>query len=271
MKQQLRMPDSADRDLLRRFRRASVKQLEREFRNEQREYLRAQRLNHQAANAMVAPLQINRTEAKASLSEFEKSLERSRKHKRRAKVAIMRGHNPARYAPFDFQWDVLSTGGIGSSKLYGTSAATGRVGADLRAAVGYGGSAASAVGLWYYAQQSGTLFASAQAFISGTGRAFAFLGYAHASVYLRVYVQRWRPATSIYASTEIFDRSAYGVGGDNSYWDNELKSVSISTHTEAGNWYAIWGGLWQSAYAGGISGAISDAEGFVGPLVYLSV
>src|SRR5215216_1783520 len=99
---------------------------------------------------MISALRINRAEARDSLDEFQKAEERARRGRRSGRPPVIRGHNPVRYAPFDFQWDALNAGGIGASHLYGTNANTGNVGADLRAIVGYGASAASAVGFWYY-------------------------------------------------------------------------------------------------------------------------
>jgi hypothetical protein len=39
----------------------------------------------------------------------------------------------------------------------------------------------------------------------------------------------------------------------------------------AGNWYAIWGAAYQSAYAGGIADSVSNFDIYVGPISYFVV
>jgi hypothetical protein len=183
----------------------------------------------------------------------------------------LRGHNPARYAPYSFPWSYLNSGGAGGAFLYGVDLSTGDLGADLQYYFGGSASAASAMGFWYQAQQTGNLFVNAQLYINGNAEVFCAPGYANANAFVKVFVQQWRPFFSLSAQAAVYNRSEYVFGGDVAHGISGYYSASITVPVFAGGWYALWGALYQHVTVGGIGSAVSNFQGTVGPIVYIEV
>jgi hypothetical protein len=221
---------------------------------------------------MTSPfLNIPEKEAKDLLTQHIRSAGHVESIKAFKKRKPLTGHNPARYAPYAFPWSYLDAGGIGGASLYDVNAGDGSLGADLSDYFGGSGSAASALGFWYQAQHTGNLFVSSQIYIDGAAEVYAFPGYATANAFVKVFVQQWQPWNSISAQSTIYDRSAYAFSID---VDNNISgyySASITVPIVAGRWYCLWAALYQHVTAGGISSAVSNFRGYVGPITYVEV
>lgn len=183
----------------------------------------------------------------------------------------VQGHNPARYAPFDFSWDSINCGGITACSLYGPNAETGEAGADLAIFNGGGSSAEVCNGFWYYSQHEGTLYVDVQAWVWGRGYIFSGLfGYAQAYAGLSTYVEEYVDGvqTGYHKNrADIYNHSGI-LAFDITTFDWVVKNVAISVPVRANTWYAIWGCLEQNAYAGGIADAVSNFDMYLAPVVY---
>jgi hypothetical protein len=184
----------------------------------------------------------------------------------REKFRPLTGHNPVRYAPFDWPYDSVIGGGVSGLSLYGTSALNGHAGANMGGVIGGHESAVTGVGFFYYAQQSGNLFVDAQVNFTGKGEVQAVFGYANASAIVTVDVAQYDPWQFWTATNEIYNRSAYVVEFDYRDWDWTTKGTSLIVPIRAGGLYAIACNLHQDIYIGGLYAlAVSNFEAYLGP------
>jgi hypothetical protein len=261
-------PPGADAALLKDFYRKATLAKETELRQFHAQFLRQSKSKAAALAPLVQSLGVDEKKAAQLLAKRRKAMRSEIEKMRPPKFKPLSSHNPARYAPYDFDWSYLNCGGISACKTYGPNAGTGEIGADLGIFNAGGASAGSAVGFWYYAQAGGTLRVTVNASVWGVGYVFSGLfGYASAWAGLRVYVQRYSPFTQWMAQSNIYDD--WGViEFDVSTFDFETRTVSISVPVVAHNWYAIWGDVHQSAYAGGIADSVSNFDLSIGPISY---
>src|SRR5438874_753268 len=224
----IRFPDGADRRLLRQFHRRASADLDRQRTRAHATFLREAELKTRAATKLAATFGMKERDLQRSLASERRRLREYVGGAKPSRAKILKAHNPVRYAPFDFPWSWINCGGITACSSYGPSASSGQIGADLGIWNGGGAGAASAVGFWYYAQQSGTLYTTVQANVWGRGYVFAGLfGYASAWCALRVYVQRYSPFTSWSASADIYNN--WGVLElDIRTFDWETRTVSLA-------------------------------------------
>jgi hypothetical protein len=265
-------PPGVDRNEFRAFHRKALLELSRDAKKFHSANLKKGRLLTSSAAESRRLLKTPRKDAKALLESYLKSDAHKQIVKRGPRSRGLRGHNPARYAPYQFPWASLNAGGIGGGSLYPVDPNSGEVGANLIDVIGGSGSAASAMGFWYQAQSTGSLFVSAQLWVSwGAAEVYALPGYATANAFVKVFVQQWRPWYSLSAQSTIWDRSSYGFGIDVETGIEGNYSAGITVPVVAGGWYALWGALYQHVTAGGIASAVSNFDAYVGPITYVEV
>ncbi|MDQ2913451.1 MAG: hypothetical protein M3T56_09365 [Chloroflexota bacterium] len=271
MPERILIPEGAEARLIRDFHRRATADLDRRGKEAHTAFLRSSEMKSRAATKLAASFGIKVRDAEEAIAGERKRLRRYVRGAKPSRFRALKEHNPVRYAPYAFPWSYINCGGITYCSLYGPSAGSGQIGADLAIFNGGGASSGSAVGFWYYAQQSGTLYTTVQASVWGRGYVFSGLfGYASAWAALRVYVQRYSPFTTWSASANIYNN--WGVlEFDIHTFDWETRTVSLAVPVVAGNWYAIWGAAYQSAYAGGVADSVSNFDLYVGPVSYFLV
>ncbi|MEK6225531.1 MAG: hypothetical protein AABM40_04465 [Chloroflexota bacterium] len=264
-------PEGADRQLLRRFHTRSVAELEKRNKEAHTLFLRESAIKARTGAKLAESFGPKQRDMEKALTAERRRLREYVRGAKPTRFQTLKAHNPVRYAPFDFPWSYINCGGISYCSLHNPNASSGEIGADLGIFNGGGASSGSAVGFWHYAQQSGTLYTTVQASVWGRGYVFSGLfGYASAWCALRVYVQRYSPFTTWSASTDIYNN--WGVlEFDIRTFNWETRSVSIAIPVVAGNWYAIWGAAYQSAYAGGVADSVSNFDIYIGPISYFTI
>jgi hypothetical protein len=177
------------------------------------------------------------------------------------------GHNPVRYAPYDFSWSGINCGGINACKTYGPDRVTGEIGADLFSSTAGGGSSGVYVGDWFYSQSEDTWSVSVQAYVWGVGYVASAFGYAAAYAGLQLFVRDHSNGNTYTTTTDIYNKSADGFGFDITEFDSTTVSVLSYIPVHANTWYEVWGGAVQHAYAGGIvADAVSNFDMYVSPI-----
>jgi hypothetical protein len=180
------------------------------------------------------------------------------------------GHNPVRYAPFDFAWSQSpnpSGQGLQTGTSYGPDATTGYAGADIAVYLGGWGSGFSGVGFYYYSQYAQNLPITWQASVWGIGYAWAYppVGYVICDASLVLEVDDLTSGTWWSAQTSIYSQSG-PVLYNYTPFDWQVFSASLTLPVSAGHQYAIWGFASQYVYAAGEAGATSNFDMEMGPV-----
>jgi hypothetical protein len=188
----------------------------------------------------------------------------------------VRGHNPARYSPFDLEWSWLTC--EGDCALYGPHRELGEIGAGLLAGAGQSASSVSSVGVLYYSPQAGTLYVTAQAqWVWGYASTLVYNSTASSSAQLRVYIEQFTDDFRVYTSAiDIFRlyEASYGPAGAALQADGEQRSVVSIFPTRPGVWYALWVDSVQHVSALGVADATSAksvVDLFVAPISYFTI
>jgi hypothetical protein len=206
--------------------------------------------------------QVKRAVGKQFASNFAYVRKTGRPPKRRP----LRGHNPARYAPYDFSWSGRNCGGIAICSTRGPNQATGEVGLDLGTIEAGGAAGGAYVGDWFFSQSEDIWSVSVQASVWGIGLVEAAFGYANAYAGLQLFVRDDSTDETFVQTSDIYNKSADGFGFD---WTNVDAYYSAGTviAVHANTWYEVWGGAVQHAYAGGVAaGAVTNFDMFIGPI-----
>jgi hypothetical protein len=261
-------PAGADRKLLKTAHARTIKELEKRFAAAHKTFLRNSGLKARAIDKSMALLNVDRDQVKRAVGkQFASNFADARKTGRPPKRPLLRGHNPARYAPYDFSWSGRNCGGIAICKTYGPNASDGEVGLDL-GIIEEGGAAGGAyVGDWFFSQTEDTWNVSVQANVWGIGLVEAAFGYASAYAGLQLFVREDPSGETFVITTDIYNKSADGFGFD---WTNvdAYYSAQLDVPVRANTWYEVWGGAVQHAYAGGVAaGAVTNFDMFIAPIV----
>jgi hypothetical protein len=258
-------PEGADQALLKRFAKKAMLVREKCFKRSHDALLRR-------AKAFAKRVDLNEDVTKA-IADQRRLVEKLRREKP-PKFVPLKGHNPARYAPFEWSSSFIDCGVPrpgDACELRGPDPTTGEIGATLykRARLSDfsdASSAISSVGFWYYPSASGTLSVTAQAYISGL--AHALYGETYAG--LAVSVEAGFPSMQcpLQSITDIF-RSTVTPWEDLNLFFGYLptwegRTVSIVTPVQRYHWYLIT----VSALQHVISWASSDFDMYVGPISY---
>jgi len=208
----VRYPEGADRKLLESAHTRSIKELERRFAAANETFRRNSERKASALGSSLALLGVDRKRVqKAVGKQFASNLEYVRRTRFSPKPPV-RGHNPARYAPYDFKWSGKNCGGIEVCKIFGPSTSDGHVGADLLSIVAGGGASGAYVGDWFYSQSEDTWSVSAQANVWGIGYVGAAFSYASAYAGLQLFVRDDSTGDVYVTTTDVYNDSADGFG-----------------------------------------------------------
>ena len=266
-KERVTYPTGADQGLLKRFSKKALIERERCF-NQEYETLRRQ--------AKTFPKMGPNADAERAFAD-QRRLVQSLRREKPPRFAPLKGSNPARYAPFDWSSGFLDCGGQGAYDtcvLRGPNSATGQIGARLSNFASFADrsdalSAVSSVGFWYYALVTGTLYVTAQAYISGLAASTSGETYAGLQVSVEPFLSvGCAPHTTI----DIFRSRVTGfslnplaqivVNSLALFPSWEGRTVSILAPVRRLNWYLIT----VSAVQHVISGGTSDFDMHVGPV-----
>jgi|SRR5579883_78504 hypothetical protein len=266
-----KMPEGVNLEYLNNLQKRGDAAREKEAKAAHQDMLQRAYMHQQGLSSAIEQLGVDEQRIKEAVDAKRTSLQQQMNQRKPPSFTPRKGHNSARYAPFDFQWDSINCGGITSCSLYGPDAELGLIGADLASYNAGGGASNSGVGFWYNASAEGTMFVDVQAYVWGVGYVYsALFGYAQAYAGLRVYVEEYSGGNlaNVYqATTDIYNDSGVVVV-DVTDFNWEIKNVTISVPVQANTWYAIWGTAVQNAYAGGIADAVSNFEMYIGPITY---
>ena len=267
-----KMPEGIDLEFLKNLQKRGDAAREKETKAAYQALLQKAYIHQQGLDPVIEQLGVDEQKIQEAASVKREGLQQQMNQRKPSPFTPRKGHNSARYAPFDFQWDSINCGGITSCSLYGPDAESGIVGADLASYNAGGGYSNSGVGFWYNSPTDGTMSVDVQASVWGVGYVYsALFGYAEAYTGLRVYVEEYLDGnlSQVYqATTDIYKDSGILVLNITEFnW--ETKDVRISVPVQANAWYAIWGNAVQDAYAGGIADAVSNFEMYMGPITYI--
>lgn len=263
----VRYPEGADRRVLESGHARSIKELERRFAAAHEKFLRDSKHKARALGASSALLGFSPKQVQSAVG---KQYASSRDYVRGTKLSPkrpVRGHNPVRYAPYDFSWSGKNCGGIDFCKIYGPNAATGEVGADLFSSTAGGGASGAYVGDWFFSQSEDTWSVSVQANVWGIGYTAAAFGYASTYAGLQLFVRDDSTGDVYVTTTDVYNYSADGFGFDITRFDGDIVSAVSYIPVHANAWYEVWGGAVQHAYAGGVvADAVSNFDMYVSPI-----
>jgi hypothetical protein len=263
----VKYPPGADRKLLESGHARSIEEHEARFAAAHHRFVRASEYKASALNASLELLGFSRERVESAVGEQYAA---SRDYVRRIKLSPKpprSGHNPVRYAPYDFSWSGENCGGINACSNYGPNAASGEIGADLFSSTAGGASSGVYVGDWFYSQSEDTWSVSVQAYVWGAGYVASAFGYASAYAGLQLFVRDHSTGDVYVTTTDIYNKSADGFGFDITRFDGNLISALYYVPVHANSWYEIWGGAVQHAYAGGIvADAVSNFDMYVSPI-----
>jgi hypothetical protein len=142
----VRYPAGADRKLLKSAHARTIKELETRFAATHKTFLRHSELKARTLDKSMALLDVDRDQVKRAVGkQFASNFAYVRKTRRPPKRPL-RGHNPARTAPYDFSWSGKNCGGIDICRTYGPNQATGEVGLDFHIIEAGGASGGAYVG-----------------------------------------------------------------------------------------------------------------------------
>jgi hypothetical protein len=269
-KSQITFPEGANQSLLRQRSKKALAERERRHKQAHQSLLHRVKLlaKHQPG--------LNRKDVKNALAEQRRLLQRLYPREEPPPFKPLKGHNPARFVPFDMAWSSLEPAGSGT--LVGPDTATGLIGAHLELEEGGAVSAISSVGFWHFAPIAATLYITVQA--SVTGRAWTLSGETYAG--LQVYVEEYSPDLPVFAAkTDLFRSSVSAAGGiigedfpvvvlvrsASGFESWTSRTVSIAVPLRPDTWYAIWADAVH--YVGGIG--VSDFDMVAGPITFFLV
>jgi hypothetical protein len=276
---QMTFPKGADRRLLERFARKSLAEREKRFNRCQKDLLLPETSLEQRVDLDE--------KAQKAFADLQRRLKREFSSRPKPpKFVPLKGHNPARYAPFEYQTSFIDCGGEGpfdSCVLRGPNKITGQIGANLQNFAAAADptdllTAMCTVGFWFFAPESGTLRVTAQVFLNGRAKTTTFLsavlnpptGVAYAGV--EVCVEEFNPVHSLSQSvTDIFRSRLSGLTLTDSpfilvnraefpCW--EARTVSVFKPVRQFEWYLVT----VSALQHVIRNGVSDFDMFVGPV-----
>jgi len=262
----VRYPAGADRKLLKSAHARTIKELETRFAAAHKTFLRGSELKARTIDKSMALLDVDRDQVKRAVEkQFASNFAFVRKSRRPPKRPL-RGHNPARYAPYDFSWSGKNCGGIAICSTYGPNQATGSVGHDLGTIEAGEAAGGAYVGDWFFSQSEDIWSVSVQARVWGIGLVEAAFGYANAYAGLQLFVRDDSTDETFVQTSDIYNNSADGFGFDFTNVD-AYYSAQLYIPVHANTWYEVWGGAVQHAYAGGaVAGAASNFDIFIGPI-----
>jgi hypothetical protein len=263
----IKYPEGADRKVLESGHARAIEEHERRFAAAHDSFLRNSEHKASALNASLALLGFSREQVESAVTEQYAA---SRDYVRSIRLSPKpppSGHNPVRYAPYDFSWSGQNCGGIDLCKLYGPDASSGEIGADLFTSTAGGASSGAYVGDWFYSQSEDTWSVSVQAYVWGAGYVASAFGYAAAYAGLQLFVRDHSTGDVYVTTTDIYNKSADGFGFDITQFDGTVISALSYIPVHANSWYEVWGGAVQHAYAGGIvADAVSNFDMYVSPI-----
>ncbi|MFY9952488.1 hypothetical protein [Bradyrhizobium sp.] len=264
----VRYPAGADRKLLKTAHARTIKELETRFAAAHKTFLRDSEHKARALDKSMALLNVDRDQVKRAVGkQFASNFAYVRKTRRPPKRPLLRGHNPTRYAPYDFSWSGKNCGGIAICSTYGPNATNGEVGLDLGIYEAGGAAGGAYVGDWFFSQSEDTWSVSVQASVWGRALIEAAFGYASAYAGLQLFVREDSTDETFVITTDIYNNSADGFGFDLTNVD-AYYSAQLYIPVHANTWYEVWGGAVQHAYAGGaIAGAACNFDMFIAPIV----
>jgi hypothetical protein len=266
----VRYPAGADRKLLKSAHARTIKELETRFAATHKTFLRHSELTARTLDKSMALLDVDRDQVKRAVGkQFASNFAYVRKTRPPPKRPV-RGHNPARYAPYDFSWSGKNCGGIAICSTYGPNQATGEVGLDfhlIEAGEGKGASGGAYVGDWFFSPSEDTWGMWVAANVWGRAAVGAAFGYANAYAGLQVFVRDDSTDETFVATSDIYNNSVHGFGFDIKNVDDLYVTAGLSIPVHANTWYEVWGGAVQHAYASGaVAGATSRFDMFIGPI-----
>jgi len=272
-------PEGADQRLLKRLHTKALAAREKDIKQEHGAFLQRAKLRADLSATIKGSVAID---TKRVVDAWRGKRQRTRELYARPRgrgFKPLKGHNPARYAPFDVSWQYQQCGSIVLCNLYGPQASSGEIGADLLSIGGLtGATAASAVGFWYFAQQYTELLVTAQVlmwaargYIASILGGFG-LGHAEAYASLRLYVKEYSAAGPAYSSTVELYNHASGFWPDFNLnvMDDQTRTVDIAIPVQPGTWYLIWIEAIQHVFAAEplLDDALSNFQMYVGPVSY---
>jgi|SRR2546421_1951409 len=265
-------PSGFDQQALEKLQQSGVAERDRRFRAAHQDFLEKAKREEQGLSLITGSLGMKSQNVEHAMAAKRKETQALVRQAQPTPFKPPKGHNPVRYAPFDSPYSAIDCGGITECTLRGPNTETGEIGADLDSFNAGGASAVASVGFWYYSQQEGTLYITAQAWIWGVGHIFSGLfGYASAYCGLRAYIEEYTDSgLNVYTSiTDIYNNSS-ALAFDITNFDWVSRTVSIAVPTRANTWYTIWTDDVQSVYASGIADAVSNFDMYVGPVAYFT-
>jgi hypothetical protein len=263
----VRYPAGADRKLLKSAHARTIKELETRFAAAHKTFLRNSEHKARVLDKSMALFGLDRDQVKRAVGkQFASSREYVRKTRLSPKPPV-RGHNPVRYAPYDFSWSGKNCGGIDFCKIFGPNTATGEVGADLFSSNAGGAASGAYVGDWFFSQSEDTWSVSVQAEVWGIGYTVAAFGYADSYVGLQLFVRDDSTGDVYVTTTDVYNHSANGFGFDITWFEGNLVSALSYIPVHANSWYEVWGGAVQHAYAGGaVADAVTNFHLYISPI-----
>jgi len=263
----VRYPPGADRQLLQAGHARSIAEHERRFAEAHERFLRDSEHKARTLDASLRLLGADRHHLEGAVAEqYAAAREYVRSTNLNPKPPP-KGHNPVRYAPYDFSWAGHNCGGITLCKTFGPDQSDGHVGADLFSSNAGGAASGVYVGDWFFSQSEDTWSVSVQASVWGVGYAASALGYASGYAGLQLFVRDHSTGDVFVATTDVYNNSADGFGFDISRFDGNIVSVQSYIPVHANVWYEVWGGAVQHAYAGGvIADATTNFHMYISPL-----
>jgi hypothetical protein len=222
-------PEGFDRRVLESGHARAIEEHERRFAAAHDEFLRDSEHKASALNASFELLGFSREQVESAVAEQYAA---SRDYVRGTQLSPEpppSGHNPVHYPPYDFSWSGINCDGIDACKLYGPDKNAGEVGADLFTSTAGGASSGAYVGDWFYSQSEETWGVSVQAYVWGAGYVASAFGYAAAYAGLRLFVRDDSTGNVYAATTDIYNKSAYGFGFDITRFHGNVISALLTS------------------------------------------
>lgn len=273
---------AADVKVLRSLKRRFLAERKRRLAQEHKNFLQAASLS---AKALATIKKSDRVELVRKWELTRRTTRNLAAQARRPAFRPLSGHNPARYAPFDFT--LSGSEGQGSVTFYGPSASSGEIGAIVNGRERGGASAFVSVALWYYAGAGarpllspGTLLLSAQATVGGAAEVGSYVGtlpttstnpdtfgtlsFGMAYAGLKAYVVS---AYGLQTGTADITGGTMSAPGQTTFMNWEARTVMVATPLKPETWYLII----VEAVISAANWASADFRMFVGPVAYTVV
>lgn len=209
-------------------------------------------------------------DAKKKTAQYLKSIT-SLKDKEKA-LRLKPEHNPTRYPPYDYWWYSYSWWGVSPTHTFSPRTSDGRLKINASCMEPAGGVTGSCgVGMWYYAESSGTLAITAQTRLYGACEAMAWsipfpMGYVYNKSKLRV--GAWTQGSFNSDSRNYYKKSGVSVYDFYTGFDGQVHTLTHYIPVSAGKWYLLWAIHDTSQTADVIASTVTNVRMYVNSFIY---